>query len=108
MLVLAVSLLVPPDSRAEIRLEVTAAEGKLPAAAKANVIAWLSLSRYRQRDDLDETLILRLQQRASREAGRRCAPSASTPLPPSPQCRQSPGATASTGARESAWYPDGA
>lgn len=68
MLVLAVSLLAPPDSRAEIRLEVTAAEGKLPAAAKANVIAWLSLSRYRQRDDLDETLILRLQQRASREA----------------------------------------
>lgn len=59
---------LPLAARAEIRLEVTVAEGKLPAAAKANVLAWLSLSRYRQRDDLDGALLQRLQQRASREA----------------------------------------
>jgi len=62
------ALLLPRIASAEIRLEVTVAEGKLPAAAKANVLAWLSLSRYRQRDDLDDALLLRLQQRASREA----------------------------------------
>lgn len=64
----AALLLVSQLACAEIRLEVSAAEGKLPAAAKANVLAWLSLSRYRERDDLDEALILRLQQRAAREA----------------------------------------
>lgn len=68
LLTTAALLLASPFAAAEIRLEVTAAEGKLPAAAKANVLAWLSLSRYRQRDDLDEALMLRLQQRAAREA----------------------------------------
>ena len=62
------ALLLSLNAFAEIRLDVTAAEGKLPAAAKANVLAWLSLSRYRQRDDLDAALMLRLQERASREA----------------------------------------
>ena len=62
------ALLLSLNAVAEIRLDVTAAEGKLPAAAKANVLAWLSLSRYRQRDDLDAALMLRLQERASREA----------------------------------------
>ena len=62
------ALLQPLTTFAEIRLEVTAAEGKLPSAAKANVLAWLSLSRYRQRNDLDAALMLRLQERAAREA----------------------------------------
>ncbi len=66
---LVLSALLPPlTTFAEIRLEVTAAEGKLPSAAKANVLAWLSLSRYRQRNDLDAALMLRLQERAAREA----------------------------------------
>ena len=62
------ALLLSLGAQAEIRLEVTAGEGVLPAAAKANVLAWLSLSRYRQRDDLDAALMLRLQERAAREA----------------------------------------
>lgn len=60
--------LATPAPQAAIRLEVTAAEGQLPAAARANVMAWLSLSRYRERDDLDAELLDRLQARASREA----------------------------------------
>lgn len=67
-LVAALAALGAPVARAEIRLEVTAAEGVLPDAARANVLAYLSLSRYRTRDDLDPVLIERLQARAAREA----------------------------------------
>jgi translocation and assembly module TamA len=61
-------LLAAPTAQAGIQLEVTAAEGVLPAAAKANVLVYLSLSRYRTRDDLDPLLVMRLQARAAREA----------------------------------------
>lgn len=65
---LAVTACLAPGSTAAIRLEVTAAEGRLPAEARANVLAWLSLSRYQSRDDIDADLAQRLEDRAAREA----------------------------------------
>jgi translocation and assembly module TamA len=51
-------------ARADIAIEVDGVDGEL----RRNVLAFLSLERYKDRDDLDEALLERLQERAVREA----------------------------------------
>ena len=53
-----------PVARADIDIQVTG----VPEDIRRNVLVFLSLERYRTRDDLDETLLARLQERAEREA----------------------------------------
>lgn len=52
-------------SRADIDIQIDGVEGEM----RRNVLIFLSLERYRNRDDLDEALVARLQERAEREAG---------------------------------------
>lgn len=61
---LALAVLWGPAAHATIDLEVTGVEGAL----RRNVLAFLSLERYKARNDLDQALIERLQERAEREA----------------------------------------
>ena len=53
-----------PVARADIDIQVTG----VPEDIRRNVLVFLSLERYRTRDDLDEALLARLQERAEREA----------------------------------------
>jgi translocation and assembly module TamA len=52
------------QARADIRIELTGVQGPM----RDNVLAYLSLQRYAQRDDLDAAMIERLFQRATDEA----------------------------------------
>lgn len=66
-LALALMLVAGLASRpisAEIEIQINGIDGVL----RRNVLAFLSLERYKSRDDLDEALIERLQERAEREA----------------------------------------
>jgi len=49
---------------ADIDIQISGVEGEL----RRNVLAYLSLERYKTRDDLDANLVERLQERAEREA----------------------------------------
>ncbi|MBM4232327.1 MAG: hypothetical protein FJ184_16645, partial [Gammaproteobacteria bacterium] len=49
---------------ADINIEINGIDG----AMRRNVLIFLSLERYKNRDDLDQSLIERLQERAEREA----------------------------------------
>jgi len=51
-------------ARADIDIQINGVNGEL----RRNVLAYLSLERYKTRDDLDENLVERLQERAVREA----------------------------------------
>lgn len=51
-------------ARADIDIQISGVEGEL----RRNVLAYLSLERYKARDDLDANLVERLQERAEREA----------------------------------------
>lgn len=51
-------------AQADIDIQINGVDGEL----RRNVLAYLSLERYKTRDDLDENLIERLQERAVREA----------------------------------------
>ena len=51
-------------ARAEIEIDIEGVDAEL----RRNVFAFLSLERYKDRDDLDEALMERLQERAVREA----------------------------------------
>ncbi len=51
-------------ARADISIEIDGVDAEL----RRNVLAFLSLERYKGRDDLDEALLERLQERAIREA----------------------------------------
>ena len=51
-------------ARAEIEIDIEGVDAEL----RRNVLAFLSLERYKDRDDLDEALMERLQERAVREA----------------------------------------
>jgi len=51
-------------ARADIDIQINGVDGEL----RRNVLAYLSLERYKTRDDLDENLVERLQERAVREA----------------------------------------
>lgn len=57
-------LLLAVPSWADIDIQIEGVEG----AMRRNVLIFLSLERYRGRDDLDATLVSRLQERAEREA----------------------------------------
>jgi len=61
---LALAMIGAPAAHATIDLEVNGVEGAL----RRNVLAFLSLERYKTRNDLDQALIERLQERAEREA----------------------------------------
>ena len=58
-------LLFAVPSLADIDIQIEGVEGEM----RRNVLIFLSLERYRNRDDLDEALVSRLQERAEREAG---------------------------------------
>jgi len=64
--VLAALCSVMPGSpaRADIDIQINGVDGEL----RRNVLAYLSLERYKGRDDLDANLVERLQERAVREA----------------------------------------
>jgi len=64
LLGLALAMITAPAAYATIDLEVNGVEGAL----RRNVLAFLSLERYKTRNDLDQALIERLQERAEREA----------------------------------------
>jgi len=64
LLGLALAMITAPAAHATIDLEVNGVEGAL----RRNVLAFLSLERYKTRNDLDQALIERLQERAEREA----------------------------------------
>jgi len=51
-------------AHADIDIQINGVDGAL----RQNVLVFLSLERYRTRDDLDEALVERLQERAEREA----------------------------------------
>ncbi|MEY3465361.1 MAG: autotransporter assembly complex protein TamA [Steroidobacteraceae bacterium] len=57
-------LLGAVPSRADVDIQIQGVDGDL----RRNVLILLSLERYRNRDDLDEALIARLQERTEREA----------------------------------------
>lgn len=61
---LALAMLLAPAAHATIDLEINGVEGAL----RRNVLAFLSLERYKTRNDVDQALIERLQERAEREA----------------------------------------
>jgi translocation and assembly module TamA len=62
---LALAALLGSAARADIDIQVTGVDENI----RRNVLVFLSLERYKTRDDLDETLIGRLAERAEREAG---------------------------------------
>jgi translocation and assembly module TamA len=62
---LALAALLGSAARADIDIQVTGVDEDI----RRNVLVFLSLERYKTRDDLDETLIGRLAERAEREAG---------------------------------------
>lgn len=64
--VLAVIALVGamPAARAEIEISIEGVDEEV----RANMLVFLSLERYKQRNDLDPSLVERLQERAEREA----------------------------------------
>ena len=65
------SLVVASSSAvADIDIEINGVEG----AMRRNVLTFLSLERYKGRDDLDQALIERLQERAEREAANALRP----------------------------------
>jgi translocation and assembly module TamA len=64
LLCIAGALAAAAPVRADIDIEIGGVDG----AMRRNVLALLSLERYKTRDDLDEALIERLQERAEREA----------------------------------------
>ena len=64
LLCIAGVLVAAAPTRADIDIEIDGIDGAL----RRNVLALLSLERYKSRDDLDEALIERLQERAEREA----------------------------------------
>ncbi|MCP5339286.1 MAG: BamA/TamA family outer membrane protein [Steroidobacteraceae bacterium] len=59
-----IAALVPAPAHAEIAIDIEGVDAEL----RRNVLAFLSLERYKERDDLDEALMERLQDRAVREA----------------------------------------
>jgi translocation and assembly module TamA len=61
---LALAALLGSAARADIDIQVTGVDEDI----RRNVLVFLSLERYKTRDDLDETLIGRLAERAEREA----------------------------------------
>jgi len=63
-------LAVGAPARADIDLEISGVDGAL----RRNVLIFLSLERYRNRDDLDQALVERLQERAEREAANALRP----------------------------------
>jgi len=63
-LALIVAAVTAVPASAEIEIQINGVEGAL----RRNVLAFLSLERYKTRDDLDEALVERLQERAEREA----------------------------------------
>lgn len=63
-------LAVGAPARADIDIEISGVEGAL----RRNVLIFLSLERYRNRDDLDQALVERLQERAEREAANALRP----------------------------------
>lgn len=69
-LALAIAMLMGSLAHATIDLEVSGVESTL----RRNVLAFLSLERYKGRNDLDQALIERLQERAEREAAEALRP----------------------------------
>jgi len=67
---IALIALSTPAAQATIDIEITGVDGAL----RRNVLAFLSLERYKTRDDLDPALIERLQERAEREAAEALRP----------------------------------
>lgn len=63
-------LVIGARTRANIDIEISGVDGAL----RRNVLNFLSLERYRNRDDLDQTLVERLQERAEREAANALRP----------------------------------
>jgi len=63
-------LAVGARARADIDIEISGVDGAL----RRNVLIFLSLERYRNRDDLDQALVERLQERAEREAANALRP----------------------------------
>jgi len=63
-------LVIGARARANIDIEISGVDGAL----RRNVLNFLSLERYRNRDDLDQTLVERLQERAEREAANALRP----------------------------------
>ncbi|MBU6377359.1 MAG: BamA/TamA family outer membrane protein [Gammaproteobacteria bacterium] len=57
-------------ARADIDIDISGVDGAL----RRNVLAFLSLERYKGRDDLDQALVERLQERAEREAANALRP----------------------------------
>ena len=57
-------------ARAAIDIDISGVDGAL----RRNVLAFLSLERYKGRDDLDQALVERLQERAEREAANALRP----------------------------------
>ncbi|MBM4232637.1 MAG: hypothetical protein FJ160_00480 [Gammaproteobacteria bacterium] len=63
-------LVIGARARANIDIEISGVDGAL----RRNVLNFLSLERYRNRDDLDQALVERLQERAEREAANALRP----------------------------------
>jgi translocation and assembly module TamA len=63
ILVFIALLGIAPGARADIDIDVQGVEPDV----LANILVFLSLARYRERDDLDAVLVERLQERAERE-----------------------------------------
>jgi len=70
LLCLAGVLAVGATARADIDIEISGVDGAL----RRNVLIFLSLERYRNRDDLDQALVERLQERAELEAANALRP----------------------------------
>jgi translocation and assembly module TamA len=64
------ALIAGVPARADIDIEISGVDGAL----RRNVLAFLSLERYKGRDDLDQALVERLQERAEREAANALRP----------------------------------
>ena len=64
------ALIAGGPARADIDIEISGVDGAL----RRNVLTFLSLERYKGRDDLDQTLVERLQERAEREAANALRP----------------------------------
>lgn len=63
LLGLALAMLIGTTARADIDIEIAGVDATL----RRNVLAFLSLERYKGRDDLDQALVDRLQERVERE-----------------------------------------
>ena len=73
-------------AHADIDIQINGVDGAL----RQNVLVFLSLERYRTRDDLDEALVERLQERAEREAAaalERCPVTFREHIQPGWKCR---------------------